>query len=124
MEILGSWDWLEVFKYTSDGDTNKIINYSGNGKGFKAEDVKEIIAMEEGENDDATWIGLFLLEDGRYAFVSAGCDYTGWGCQESGSSFVGATLDDMIQYGLGDDDRVRLFDQIEKYKNNIKSHKD
>ncbi len=41
-------------------------------------DVAEIIATDDGENDGPPWVGLFLLTDGRYLAVEAGCDYTGW----------------------------------------------
>lgn len=45
---------------------------------FTRDDVAEIIAMAEGENDGAEWVGVFRLNDGRFAVLRAGCDYTGW----------------------------------------------
>lgn len=41
-------------------------------------DVKEIIAAVNGQNDEESWIGVFLLRDGRYLFAYGWCDYTGW----------------------------------------------
>lgn len=45
---------------------------------FTREDVVSIIAIEDGENDEASWIAVFELHDGRFAYLEAGCDYTGW----------------------------------------------
>lgn len=47
-------------------------------KPFGKDDVAEIIFIEDGENYGSDWIGVFRLQDGRYACLSAGCDYTGW----------------------------------------------
>ncbi len=75
---------------------------------FQRVDVAEILAAEEGENDGPNWIGVFRLKDGRYAFLSAGCDYTGWDCRSGGHAIVDDDLDHLIQLGLGADDRARL----------------
>ncbi len=40
--------------------------------------VDKVLASEEGENDGRDWAALFLMRDGRYCFLEAGCDYTGW----------------------------------------------
>lgn len=63
-EMRDSFDWREAFKYSD---------------GFNMDDVAEIIASENGENDGASWVAVFALSDGRYAYLEAGCDYTGWG---------------------------------------------
>lgn len=62
LEELESYDWECAF----------------NEGGLDREDVASIIAMEEGENDGANWIMIGKLKDGRYFWLSAGCDYTGW----------------------------------------------
>lgn len=64
LEDLTSGDWDEVFKYA---------------EGFSVEDVAEVLAGEDGESDGDTWVGIFWLKDGKYAYLEAGCDYTGWG---------------------------------------------
>lgn len=70
--------------------------------------VERVIAKEDGENDDEKdWIGLFHMKDGRYMFLKAGCDYTGWGCQASGEAvFFDSEL--LAIQGMGDQDRNRL----------------
>jgi len=46
---------------------------------FDMEDIAEVLASCEGQNDGDSWLALFRLKDGRYAYLSAWCDYTGWG---------------------------------------------
>lgn len=43
------------------------------------EHVCEIIALDNGQNDESDWVGVFKLLDGRFLSISAWCDYTGWG---------------------------------------------
>lgn len=45
---------------------------------FGMEDVAEVIHAVEGEPDGTDWRCALRLNDGRYAYVEAGCDYTGW----------------------------------------------
>ena len=60
---LDAYDWEQAFYY--------VDNYN-------REDVKKVIHADEGANEEADWIGLFLMNDGKYVGLSAGCDYTGW----------------------------------------------
>lgn len=78
LKELNNYDWEEAFKYADKPDEcppNSDVPLDG----FTREDVRRIIRMEEGCNDGDPWIGVFRLKDKRYAFLSAGCDYTGWG---------------------------------------------
>lgn len=75
---------------------------------FQRVDVAEVIATADGANDEAAWLGVFRLKDGRFAFLSASCDYTGWDCQSSGHAIVSHSIDHLIQFGLGEEDRARL----------------
>lgn len=120
LKELDNYDWQAVFAYAGvepedvrgcvDGTPNVSaqMEWSGDVSGFTRDDVVEIIAMSDGDNDGPDWIGFFRLRDGRYAFVSAGCDYTGWGCRESGYAIVGGDKDDMVRLGIGVEDRKRL----------------
>lgn len=40
--------------------------------------------------------------------MTAGCDYTGWGCQQWGQAYVDSDLDAILRLGLSDEDRNRL----------------
>lgn len=76
--------------------------------------VAEVIASSEGENDGANWLLVVKLADGRYSFLSAGCDYTGWDCQAGGHSEERDSLAELVRFGMGQDDRERLgFELIE-----------
>lgn len=102
---IDTYDWQEAFKYASP---TRCEGSTCSDAAFGREDVSRIVALSEGENDGANWIAVFELSDGRFAFLSAWCDYTGWGCQEDGSSWVADDLAGLIQFGLGADDRARL----------------
>lgn len=70
--------------------------------------LSRVMASADGENDEANWLAIFKLADGRYAFLSAGCDYTGWDCSASGSLQYAETLAELCRMCLGEDDRQRL----------------
>lgn len=38
-----------------------------------------VVKSSKGQNDGLAWRAVFVLYDGRFLFVKAGCDYTGWG---------------------------------------------
>lgn len=117
---LADYDWEKAFEYAGveeradwmsrDGTPNVscMLGWSGDASGFTREDVAEIIAMSPGENDGPNWIGFFRLRDGRFAFLSAGCDYIGWDCRASGNAIVGPDRESMIRLGIGENDRDRL----------------
>lgn len=119
LKELDTRDWKEAFAYI--GETSPYDNYptthppvavltnnAVSTEPVTREDVVEIIAVEEGQNDGPHWIGVFRLRDGRYASLDAGCDYTGWDCQANGDGFVAATLNEIINFGLTDSARQRL----------------
>lgn len=112
-ELQQSYDWEEVFGEGSGGNcTNETDPCPPDAKidtsPPKRADVTEIIAAVNGDNEGPDWIGVFRLKDGRYLVAQGGCDYTGWDCQASNSMHVGATLDDVLQYGLGVTEFERL----------------
>lgn len=106
-ELLESYNWEQAFL-----EANQRIDGVGENPPstaqFTREDVVDILHSDEGENDGAPWVGVFRLNDGRFLFVTAGCDYTGWDCQASGSAAVASTLEQLIRFGLGDQERKRL----------------
>ena len=83
LEQLDSYDWGHVFAYAGEqaGELkiNPIVGYAGSTDGFSRKDVTEIVAIVEGENDEADWVCVGALKDGRWFGLRAGCDYTGWG---------------------------------------------
>jgi hypothetical protein len=107
-------DWKYAFVYAAKPEA--VLGFTGSTAGFDREDVAEILALDEGENDGAAWIGLFRLSDGRFAFLKAWCDYTGWGCQEGGESTVGASAADVIKLGMDQEDRKRFGERLAPYE--------
>jgi hypothetical protein len=109
-ELRDDYDWQQAFYYARY--VSPVLGWDGSKAPFTIDDVTQVIAVSPGFNDDQSWIGLFLLDDGRYAFVSAWCDYTGWDCQAGGGAFVGPDVETMVRLALGDADRARLADQL------------
>lgn len=70
-----------------------------------------MLAFINGENDGANWHWLVRTEDGKYAYLTGGCDYTGWDCQSSLDTFVEDTLDAALRQ-VGDDYRDALREQM------------
>lgn len=93
-ELCSSSDWQEAWKYAPDD--------------VKREDVAVVVAAVEGCNDGDSWVGVFHLKDDRFLYLTAWCDYTGWGCREGGNSEVRATLDEVVRELCQEDDRKRL----------------
>jgi hypothetical protein len=40
--------------------------------------IVDVIAAIEGANDGPSWHWLALLDNGHFAYITGGCDYTGW----------------------------------------------
>lgn len=84
------YDWEEAFKYAT---------------GFGIDDVAEVGGHRDGENDGASWLMWGRLKDGRYFYLSAGCDYTGWDCQAGGSGTAEATFEEMVRMAMDEEGR-------------------
>lgn len=91
-ELLDTYDWREAINFAS----------------WSVEDVRCIVAMDEGENEASNWLLVVQLTNGQYSFLSAGCDYTGWDCRSWGHSTERETLAGLIRFGMGEEDRDRL----------------
>lgn len=102
-----SYDWREAFAVADPVESVPPGTNHRTDK-FRPDEVAEVIAAVEGENDGDSWVGVFRLSDGRFVTVSAWCDYTGWGCQDGGHAAVAATKEDAIRFGLDDAERARL----------------
>lgn len=105
-EKIRGYDWYQAFAYADDPVA--VTGAHVSTASFDRADVKEVIATSEGEHDGANWVGVFELRDGRFASLSAGCDYTGWDCQAGGDSHVAGTREDIIKFGLDVGERDRL----------------
>mgnify|MGYP005999294605 CR=1 FL=1 len=79
-ELVNDFDWREVFGQGFGGNTDQDVE-SLDGTDTSVcpiEDVVEIIAAANGENDGDEWLGVFRMRDGRLLAACGSCDYTGW----------------------------------------------
>jgi hypothetical protein len=118
------YDWSIVFAVANEGRYRRPYGeqYEPNLRGkpkrvegatvnedlFCLDDVLNIIDASVGENDGADWLVVGVLKDGRWFYIQAGCDYTGWDCRSSGHAHVGDTLQMIHQWGMTDEARQRL----------------
>lgn len=84
---LDDYDWAAVFHFADGddvdrggiaGEPNLRHVPKGATKPFSREDVTHILGSHCGENDGEPWRIVVKLNDGRYAYLEASCDYTGW----------------------------------------------
>ena len=69
-----------------DYDLSAAIEFAmTDTKGFRLEDVAYVLAYLQGENDGPDFHWIIAMKDHTYAYVTGGCDYTGWDCQAGGS---------------------------------------
>ncbi len=102
---LDDYNWQEAFEFAKG---TPVIGSLAKAGSFDIEDVEEIKGIDEGERDELNWIVWGILKDGRYFSLSAGCDYTGWDCQASGDGRVAETEDEIIRFGMDDEERKRF----------------
>lgn len=57
-------------------DFPHVFNYA---KEFSRNDVKEVLHQNPGFRDYNEWVVVLLLKNGKFAYLTAWCDYTGWG---------------------------------------------
>jgi hypothetical protein len=69
-----------------DYDLKACLEY--NPQSFDVSDIKEVLAVWEGERDRDRWIWIIKLGWNKFAYLSGGCCYTGWDCQSGASSSI------------------------------------
>lgn len=100
------YDWREAFAYGAK--PQPVEGYEGPLDPVLLDDVEEVIAASAGENDGPDWVCVVRLRDRRFAFLCAGCDYTGWDCRAGGSAWVHGDLDALVQFGCTSEARERM----------------
>jgi hypothetical protein len=114
LQALDDYDWKEAFGYAGEPGTcgeaaiEPVPGAACAATPFARDDVAEIFALIEGENDEKEWIGVLRLNDGRFACLAAGCDYTGWDCQARGRAYVADSLESLARFGMDNDQRRRV----------------
>ena len=118
LDRLADSDWENAFAYASGvraeygcGCNSPAAAFPGcttSVAPFTRDDVSTILAIVDGEGDGDSWLVVGQLHDGRWFSLEAGCDYTGWDWQASGSSAVADTKEDILRFGLTVENRKRL----------------
>jgi hypothetical protein len=86
VEFMENYGWQHAFNEAVNGQCLDTYNPETDERNFgPVANVAEVYAASEGENDGAIWICVCRMDDGRFAVMRAGCDYTGWDCQASGT---------------------------------------
>ena len=80
------YDWPSVFSEAATRDNVHI----------DPKDITKVIASIDGDNESPPWEAVVELKDGRVAWVSAWCDYSGWGCQAGGSIIFADSLEKLF----------------------------
>ena len=106
-------DWREVFAFSGSGGKNPanvqvVLGANCSDNHFTQKDIKSVFAYEEGKKNCDAWLICGQLLDGRYFFIEAWCDYTGWGCIARGCAYVSDTWERLYQFGIGDVARARF----------------
>jgi hypothetical protein len=106
LEELNIYDWREAFEFGSP--QGAVPNKEYNLASFNNEDVALIAGMDEGCNDEQSWMIYGQLKDGRWFYLEAWCDYTGWDCRSGGHSVVADTKEECEQFALTNEARNRI----------------
>jgi len=69
-------EWQEMQAKGIDYDLRACLEY--NAQPFDIPDIERVLAVVEGERDEAAWHWLLKLSGDRYAYLTGRCDYTGW----------------------------------------------
>lgn len=85
-QLNDDYDWREAFGYAGEprtcadyqSGTNVVSLDDVDATAFSRSDVVSIVHSAEGEPDGDDWLMVGQLMDGRFFYLSAGCDYTGW----------------------------------------------
>jgi len=104
-EMKEDYDWQQAFMASDEmlceGATCAVSPVT-------VDNVSMILAYDEGVNDDQSWVAIVQLDDGRWAFVDAWCDYTGWDCQSGGQKWLSHSIENLWRFGISDEGRARL----------------
>lgn len=102
---------MNISELLSDNDWDNAFCYAESE--FSSDDVSDVIACDEGYNDGDSWVAIFLLNNGKFAYLNAWCDFTGWGCRSDGDVVIRDDLRTLVLNDVSEVDRVRLgFDRL------------
>lgn len=102
-------DWAECFRFAASpslacphvaGHAGAPCPWDVPLAAFSRDGVAEVLALCEGAAHERDWLGVFRLEDGRFASLRARCCGAGWSCHADGGANVARALANLVRYGL------------------------
>lgn len=79
-----------------DSDLEALFS-EGHGGELKISDIHNVLAEVPGGADGSNWFWIVELCDGRFAYITGGCDYSGWGCRDWGETKIAGTVKEAIE---------------------------
>jgi len=76
--------------------------------------ISKYIWGEEGENDFVDWILLCKLSNGKYAYYTAWCDYTGFDCRGGMKLYISSKIQTLVKMAMDDKNRSKYLDFIKQ----------
>ena len=76
--------------------------------------ISKYIWGEEGENDFVDWILLCKLSNGKYAYYTAWCDYTGFDCRGGMKLYISTKIQTLVKMAMDDKNRTKYLDFIKQ----------
>ena len=104
METVNLINFFPADSGDAAGDFHAALDVA-DGEKFTVADVESVVSagMEWGDYAETTCVGIFRLKDGRFGYVSAGCDTTGWDCQAGGVIGIAASVEEARSHLTPDD---------------------
>lgn len=84
-----------------DYDLRACLEYNPQD-GYGVDDIAEVLAVWEGQNDGDSWRWILRLNDDRFVFLQGSCDYTGWDCQSWAASVFAAGAIEVLALGMSE----------------------
>ena len=88
-----------------NGDLLAACEYNS----LDSSDLVDVLLEITGENDEADWHWIVTTTSG-FAYISGGCDYTGWDCQSGAERFDAANQEAAL--ALCSQDVRRVFEDM------------
>ena len=79
---------------TGDGDLDNALRHN---RVELSGSIDAIMSTIAGEPEGANWHWLVLLSSGRFAYITGGCDYTGWDCKSNCEAFEADSLREVLR---------------------------
>lgn len=94
---------MKIEELMQDYDYAELMEY-----GPPVEDVAEVVRTYDGCPDEENWLVVLKMKDGRWCFVEAGCDYTGWDCRAGGNHYFASSEEELVRYHMTQSNRRDL----------------